>query len=308
MAAVTGAKSRPPTSSRQTANRWSAWLSPWYWTAPAIILVGVLLVYPVIYTVWLSLRNSDSSQFVGLGNFAKIFTDRSLLEILRNNGLWLVLGTIATVGLGLLIAVLADRARFERVSKATIFIPMAISMVGAGVIWKFVYQYAPAGQPQVGLLDAVRTRLGFPPVAWLINTNLNNFALIAAYVWMWTGFCLVILSAALKNVPDDVLEAARVDGANEIQIFARIIVPLISPTIAVVTTVMIVNILKIFDIIYVMSGGDFGTNVIAMAYYQQLFDFNNFGLASAFAVLLLIAIVPVLLFNISRFRAQEAQR
>ncbi|MGH2486789.1 MAG: carbohydrate ABC transporter permease, partial [Ktedonobacterales bacterium] len=224
--------------------------------------------------------------------------------ILRNNLLWLVVGTAATVFLGLIIAVLVDRVRIESVAKAAIFIPMAISFVGAGVIWKFVYEYAPTGQTQTGLLNAFVTRLGLPPNAWLVDTRVNNFAIIAIYVWMWTGFCMVILSAALKSVPSEILEAARVDGAGELAIFRRIIVPMIMPTIVVVATTMVINVLKIFDIVYVTTGGDFKTNVVAVAYYQELFNFNNYGVGSALAVILLVAIIPIMYFNIRRFRAE----
>ncbi|HET9980950.1 MAG TPA: sugar ABC transporter permease, partial [Ktedonobacterales bacterium] len=214
--------------------------------------------------------------------------------------------TVLTVGLGLIIAVLVDRVRIESVAKAAIFIPMAISFVGAGVIWKFIYDYAASGQ-QIGLLNAIITRFGGQPQAWLIGGG-NNIALIIVYVWMWTGFCMVILSAALKGVPSDILEAARVDGASEISIFFRIIVPMISPTIAVVATTMVINLLKIFDIVYVMTGGNFGTDVIAVEFYNQMFQFNDNGLASALAVILLVAIVPIMIFNIRRFRIQEEQR
>jgi alpha-glucoside transport system permease protein len=201
-----------------------------------------------------------------------------------------------------------DRVKFESLAKSAIFIPMAISFVGASVIWKFVYSYAPAGKPQVGLLNAIITSFGAQPQAWLITTGINNFALIAVYIWMWTGFCMVILSAALKGIPAEILEAARVDGASEIAIFFRIIVPMISPTLAVVTTTMIINVLKIFDIVYVMTGGFYKTDVVAVEYYKQLFtNFDN-GIASGLAVLLLVVIVPIMYFNIKRFRQQEAQR
>lgn len=283
-------------------------LLPWLWIGPAVVLVLIYLVYPVINTIWLSLQNASSSGFVGLKNYQVIFTSGALLDVLKNNAIWLVLGTVFTVVLGLVIAVLADRVKVEGPAKAAIFIPMAISFVGAGVIWRFVYQYEPAGQPQIGLLDAIMTAIGKAPQAWLVNTTFNNLALIAVYVWMWTGFCMVILSAALKGVPADIIDAARVDGANELHIFVRIIVPMISPTIAVVATTMVVNLLKIFDIIYVMTGGDFNTNVVAVEYYQQLFTFNDFGIASALAVILLVAIIPIMIFNFRRFRAQEAQR
>jgi len=306
MAVTLGKAESPRTGGGAT--RWRVRLAPWLWISPAVVIVGALLVYPVIRTIWTSLFNDDSTQFVGLENYRRIFTNPITLEYLRNNVLWLVLGTAATVLFGLVIAVLADRARFERVTKAAIFIPMAISMVGAGVIWLLMYQYAAPGQPQTGVLNAVITRLGFGPQAWLISPTVNNLALIGAYVWMWTGFCMVILSAALKSIPEELLEAARIDGAREIQIFFRVIVPMISPTIAVVATTMLINILKIFDIIYVMTGGDFGTNVVALGFYQEFFNFNDFGLGSALAVLLLVVVIPVMLVNIRRFRAQEAQR
>jgi len=260
----------------------------------------------VISTLWTSLFNFDSTEFVGLANFQKIFTSPGTLIVLRNNLIWLVLGTMATVALGLIIAVLVDRVRIESAAKAAIFIPMAISFVGAGVIWKFVYDYN-AGGNQIGLLNAFITRLGFQPQAWLVGPG-NNIALIVVYVWMWTGFCMVILSAALKGVPTDILEAARVDGAGELSIFFRIIVPMISPTIAVVATTMIINLLKIFDIVYVMTGGNFNTSVVAVEFYNQLLIFNDNGISSALAVVLLVAIVPIMIYNIRRFRIQEAQR
>jgi alpha-glucoside transport system permease protein len=281
-------------------------LFAWLWIGPAVAFVVIFLLYPVVDTLRTSVLNYDSSKFIGLDNFRRIFTDHSFLIVLRNNLLWLVLGTALTVALGLLIAVLVDRVRIESFAKAAIFIPMAISFVGAGVIWKFIYDYVASGQ-QIGLLNAIATRFGGQPQAWLVNGG-NNLALIIVYVWMWTGFCMVILSAALKGVPTDVLEAARVDGANEVSIFFRIIVPMISPTIAVVATTMVINLLKIFDIVYVMTGGNYNTNVIAVEFYNQLLIFNDSGISSALAVVLLVAIVPVMIINVRRFRIQEAQR
>jgi alpha-glucoside transport system permease protein len=289
-------------------SHWRERLSPWIWVAPALLILIIFLLYPLIKTVVLSFFNSDSSSFVGFKNYGLIFTSSAFIEVLVNNLLWLVLGTAATVVLGLVIAVLVDRVRIESLAKATIFIPMALSFVAAGIIWRFVYAYEPPGQPQIGLLNAFIGLFGAQPQAWLINSPLNDFALIAVYVWMWTGFCMVILSAALKGVPTEILEAARMDGASEITIFFRVIVPLISPTIAVVATTMVINLLKIFDIIYVMTGGNFHTNVIAMAFYNQYFNFSDFGTASALAVLLLLVIIPVMLYNLRRFRIQEAQR
>lgn len=301
---VSGAMTTPP----KRRARWLERLFPWLWAGPAVLLAAVFLIWPVLDTIWYSFYSYDSSGFVGLKNYQVIFTSHNLLSVLSNNVLWLIIATAFTVLLGLIIAVLVDRVRFESVVKAAVFIPMAISFVGASVIWLFVYAYSPKGSPQVGLLNAVVTSLGGSPVAWIEQTNINNFALIAIYVWMWTGFCMVILSAALKSIPSELLEAARVDGANEFQIFFRVIVPLITPTIAVVVTTMLINVLKIFDIIYVMTGGNFNTNVVALAYYQEYFNFNDNGVANALAVLLLIAVVPIMYVNLRRFRAQEAQR
>jgi alpha-glucoside transport system permease protein len=293
-----GRAARPPSRDR---------LMAWLWIGPAVLFVAIFLVYPVLNTIWLSLFSQDSSTFVGLANYAGIFTDPTMLEVLRNNVVWLVVGTVATVFFGLVIAVLVDRVRIESAAKAAIFIPMAISFVGAGVIWKLMYEFAPKGQTQIGLLNAVVTRFGLPPQAWLVSPPGNNLAVIAIYVWMWTGFCMVILSAALKSVPAEVLEAARVDGASELSIFWRVIVPMIRPTIIVVATTMVINVLKIFDVVYITTGGNYQTNVVAVAYYQQLFNFGNFGTGSALAVILLLAIIPIMYFNIRRFR-EEAQR
>jgi alpha-glucoside transport system permease protein len=214
------------------------------------------------------------------------------------------------VSLGLLIAVLTDRVSYESAAKAIIFLPMAISFVAAGVIWKFMYDYRPPGLPQTGTVNAMLTTVvpGFQPQAWLINPPLNNLALIVAAVWVWTGFCMVILSAGLKGISNDVLEAARVDGANEWQVFWRVIFPLLGPTITVVATTMLITALKAFDIVYVMTNGNFETEVIANRMYKEMFNVRDFGRASAIAVVLLVAIVPVMLLNLRRFREQEAIR
>jgi alpha-glucoside transport system permease protein len=287
---------------------WREQVIPWLWAGPAIIITLIFLVWPVLSTIWLSFQSFDSSSFVGLKNYKFIFTSADMLNVLENNILWLIVATFFTVLFGLIIAVLVDRVKIESTVKAAIFIPMAISFVGASVIWLFVYAYSPQGTSQIGLLNAVLTGVGGSPVAVLQTTSINNFALMVIYIWMWTGFCMVILSAALKGISTDLLEAARVDGANEFQIFFRVIVPVISPTIAVVVTTMLINVLKIFDIVYATTGGNFKTGVVAMSYYQQLFNFNDNGVANALAVILLLAVVPIMYVNLRRFRAQEAQR
>src|SRR5581483_8077593 len=191
---------------------WTAW----FWIAPALILLGVFFIWPLIDTFILSLQNKDSTTFVGLRNYRTIFTDPDLLDVIKNSLLWLVVATTLTVGLGLIVAVLVDRVRIESVIKSALFIPMAISFVGAGVIFRFLYIYEPANQPQIGLLNAFISLFHIRPQAWTINQSINNLMLIVVYVWMWTGFSMVIISAALKGIPDEVIEAAKMDGASRL--------------------------------------------------------------------------------------------
>jgi alpha-glucoside transport system permease protein len=281
---------------------------PWFWMGPALILLAVYLIYPTVRTAYLSLWDRNSENFIGLDNYVYVFTNSGTLTALRNNALWLVFSAGLTVTFGLMFAVLFDRVRYESAAKALVFVPMAISFVAAGIIWKLMYDYQPPGQPQTGLLNAIAVSLGSEPVPWLVDRQTNNPALIAVGIWMWTGFALVILSAGLKGIPTEIMEAARVDGANEWHILRTITIPMMSSTIAVVATTMVINALKAFDIVYVMTSGNFGTDVIANRMYKEMFTFTNFGRASAIAVVLLVAIVPVMLVNIRRFREQEAMR
>ncbi|MEJ2209616.1 MAG: sugar ABC transporter permease [Anaerolineae bacterium] len=283
-------------------------LRPWLWLAPAIILLTVFLIYPSINTIYLSFFNADSSKFVGIENYKTLFTQPTGLITLRNNLLWLVLLAGIVVTLGLLFAVLFDRVRYEAVAKALIFVPMAISFVAASVIWKLQYDYKPLGTPQTGTLNGIAVALGGQPIPWLIDSPLNTFMLIIVGVWMWTGFGLVILSAGLKGIPTEIIEAARVDGASEFQILTRVTIPMMASTIAVVATTMVINALKAFDIVYVMTSGNFSTDVMANQMYKQMFTFRNFGYASAIAVVLLLAIVPVMVINVRRFQEQEMIR
>lgn len=279
----------------------------WVFTGPALFLIAIYLVYPAINTIYLSFFDRRSEVPVGFRNYVEIFTSQAMLTAFRNNLLWLVVFTAATVCLGLLLAVLTDRVRYEAIAKSIIFLPMAISFAGAGVIWRFVYAYRPPGEPQIGLLNQLVTAFGGEPVGWLIARPwVNNFALIAVGVWMWTGFCMVILSAAYKGIPRELVEAARVDGASEWQAFWNISFPYIRGTLAVVTTTMVINVLKIFDIVYVMTNGNFDTEVIANRMYKELFQFRNFGRASALAVVLFVAVLPVMISSFRRYREESA--
>ncbi len=286
-------------------DRWRTLIQPYVFVGPAVLFLGWFLLLPLLRTIYQSFFDASSTNFVGLSNYTAVVTDRGMLESFRNNLLWLVIGTALCVGLGLLIAVLADRSRFETIAKALIFMPMAISFVGAGVIWRFVYAYAPVDQQQIGLLNAIVVGLGGEPQGWTTTQPWNNLFLIVVLVWMQTGFAMVLLSAALKGVPADLLEAARIDGGNEIQIFFRIIVPFIQGTLITVTTTIAIFTLKIFDVVIVMTGGQYGTEVVATEFYRQFFTNRNFGYGSAIAILLFIAVLPVMIYNLAQLRKQE---
>jgi alpha-glucoside transport system permease protein len=279
-------------------------IRPWLWVAPAFLFLTTFMIYPTIRTFINSLLNARSREFVGVDNYANLLARGSFWQALFNNGLWIVFFTAIVVGMGLIIAVLTDRVRYETVVKTVIFVPMAISFVAAGVIWKFMYNF----DPNIGTVNAGITAVGAEPVPLLLEWPLNTSLLIVVGIWMWVGFAMIILSAGLKGISAELLEAARMDGATEVQVFFRIILPLLAPTIAVVATTIVITALKTFDIVYVMTGGRYGTDVIGTLFYNERFLGNNNGTASAVAMILLLAIIPVMLVNIRRFRAQEAMR
>ena len=296
-------------------------MTPWLFVAPAALLIAVLIIYPTFWTVRLSLYGGQGfnfTNFVGLQNFVRLLTDDpNFLDLSQfpprgavvNNVLWLVTYTPLVIGIGLIIAVLADRVRYESYIKSLIFLPMAISATAAGVIWLFVY----SPNPSIGLLNAVLTALipGFQPIAWTGSVDLINPAIIAAAIWINAGFVMVILSAALKGIPAEILEAARVDGATGLQIFTRIQVPLLGPTISVVAVTMIIYVIKMFDLIYVMGGQNGGplgaARVIAFTQYVETFNSGRAGYGSAVAVIMLIVVIPIMLLNLRRFRAEAGR-
>lgn len=291
--------------------KWENRLKPYVFIGPALLVVTGFLVWPAIRTVYLSFFDDRSENFVGLDNYTALFTDPALRLAMTNNLLWVLVVPIACVAFGLLTAVLADRLspRFESVSKSIVFTPMAISAVGASTIWLFVYAWRPEGTGQIGLLNAIWTGLGQDPVAWVqVSTGrLNSFLLMIIMIWGQTGFAMVLLSSAIKGVPTETIEAARIDGATEVQIFWRVTIPQISSTIAVVFTTILIAVLKIFDIIFVITGGNFNTDVVANRFINELFQFRRFGLAAAIVTALMIATIPVMIYNIRQFRAQEAR-
>jgi alpha-glucoside transport system permease protein len=294
----------------QLPERIGARVRPWVFVGPALSVLALFLVWPTLRTIWLSFRDDDGEAFIGLDNYEYALTNDVMLTAFRNNIIWLIVGTVGTVGLGLVIATLVDKLqrRSESVAKSIIFLPMAISFVGASIIWGFIYAFRPAGRPQIGLLNGIWTGLGNEPVLWLSQEPWNTFLLVVVLIWLQTGFAMVILSAAIKSVPDDILEAARIDGASEFQVFRRVVIPTIKSTIVVVTTTMIILILKVFDIVWVMTSGDFGTEVIASHMIRQAFRFFDDGKGAAIAVILLAAVIPIMIVNVRRFREEESLR
>jgi len=311
---------KPPPGRLARFGRGSGWQG-FFFISPALLLLGALLVYPVVWTVRLSVdkgrRQLEPHEFVGLDNFQRLLTeDRRFLDLgefppsgaLINNLRWIVLYTALCVILGLAIAVLATRVRYESLIKAVIFVPMAISATAVAMIWLFVY----SPDPDQGVLNAVLQGVdsGFDPISWVGRESTVNYAIIFAYVWASTGFAMVVLSAALKGISTEVLEAARTDGANEWAIFRRIQLPLLSLPIAVVTIWLVINVIKVFDIVYVMSGGgpSGASEVIANRYFLETFDGGKGGYGAAMAVIMLLMIIPVMAFNIRRFRSEAVTR
>src|SRR6267143_1882468 len=291
---------------------------PWIWVGPALLLVTGFLVVPAIGTLISSFQDRQGN-FVGLSNFASQlggFPTGGAWIAIRDNLFWLIFYTLFVLAFGLLLAVLFDRVPYENVVKSLIFMPMAISSVATVIIWKFMYAYQPPGQPQTGTLNYLLNSVFHQdPRTWIQDTTpllglipINNLALIGAAVWGIVGFSMVILSAALKGIPGDLLEAARVDGAGEITIFRRVIFPLMMPTVVVVGTTLVIFALKVFDVPYVMTNGNFNTDVLALRMYNLLYLSHNNAAAAAVAIVLLIAAVPVLIFNLRQSRAVEARR
>ena len=284
---------------------WRHRVLPFVFVGPAMAILAFYLLIPTILSLIYSFKDGTSVEWVGLDNYIYAFTNPDMVSAIRNNVMWLIIGTTMSTGLGLAIAVLADRSRLDRLAKTLIFLPMAISFVGAGIIWQFVYSYQPAVAPQIGLLNAFLGTFGIGPVSWLTTEPINTFLLIVILIWAQVGFAMVILGAALKGVPDELLEAGRIDGATEWQIFQRIIVPAIWPTIITVATTVAILTLKIFDIVYAMTQGNFGTEVIASLQFKQMFVYFDYGRGSALAIILLVAVTPVIWYNLRSFRSRE---
>ena len=292
--------------------KWEGRLKPYFYILPALAAIGLFLIYPAVQTIVYSFANPTSTKWVGLKNYTDLLTTKDFQITLVNTLLWIIIVPTFVVALGLAVAVLADRLSSggERLSKTLIFLPMAISGVAMAAIWRFVYEVRPQGTTQIGLQNAVWTGLGGNPVAWLQEDTfkLNTLFLMIILIWGQTGFAMVLLSAAIKGVPEDTLEAARIDGANERQTFFRVVVPQIWGTVITVFITVLIGVMKIFDVVYVMTGGNFNTNVIAVSFFNQLITNGDAGKAAAIVVMLMIAVIPVMIYQVRHFRAEEASR
>ncbi len=274
---------------------------------PALFLLAVGLLYPALNTIWQSLRNGDGSKFIGLQNYVDIFTRSEQLIVIRNTAVWVLLVPLLATSIGLLYAILVDKTRGEAFAKSLIFLPMAISMVGASIIWKFVYDYRPKSRPQIGLINEILVKLGIEPQQFLLDAPWNTVFLIVVMIWIQAGFAMVILSAAIKAIPDDIIEAARLDGVLGFKMFRFITLPSIRGSLVVVLTTIGIAVLKIFDIVRTMTGGQFNTSVVANEFYNQTFRFANQGLGAALAVVLFILVIPIIIYNVRQLRRAEGR-
>jgi len=274
---------------------------------PAVVMISFGLLYPAVRTIYESFRDSNSTKFVGTANYHQVFTDPDLLQVLRNTALWVIVTPVAATLIGLVYAVLVDRSRFEKFAKALIFLPMAISLVGASLIWKFVYDYSAKENAQIGLANQVLKSLGMDTYRFLLTEPWNTFFLIVIMIWVQAGFAMTVLSASIKSIPDDIVEAARLDGVSGMRMFRFITVPMIRPSLIVVLTTISITTLKVFDIVRTATGGRFGTSVLAYEFYVQSFRSFNTGLGASLAVLLFVLVTPIVVYNIRQMRKLEAR-
>jgi alpha-glucoside transport system permease protein len=274
---------------------------------PALALIAIGLLYPAIVTIIRSFKDNTGDNFVGIDNYHTVFTDSEQLKVLRNTAAWVILVPTVSTFIGLTYAVLVDRARMEKFAKGLIFLPMAISLVGASIIWKFVYDYKDKANDQIGLANEILKQLGFDTYQFLLNEPWNNLFLIVIMIWVQAGFAMTILSASIKAIPEDIVEAARLDGVGGLKMFRYITIPSIRPSLIVVITTISITTLKAFDIVRTTTGGNFDTSVLAYEFYVQSFRSNNAGLGAALAVIIFLLVLPIIFYNVRQMRRLEAR-
>jgi alpha-glucoside transport system permease protein len=286
----------------------SKWFVAGGFVGPALVLLAAGLLYPAFGTIVNSFQRRTTPEFIGFDNYARAFSEPAFLLVLGNTALWVLVAPALATFIGLVYAVVVDHSRFEKFAKALVFLPMAISMVGASIIWKFVYEFRPAGVEQTGLLNQVIVWLGGSPVQFLLERPGNTFLLMVVLIWIQTGFAMTLLSASIRAIPMDIVEAARLDGLSGFGMFWRITIPSIRPALVVVLTTIAMTTLKAFDIVRTMTAGRYGTSVVANEFYEQSFRQNNAGLGAALAVLLFVIVIPVIIYNVRQMRLAEEVR
>jgi alpha-glucoside transport system permease protein len=274
---------------------------------PAIALIAIGLLYPAISTIIQSFKDNTGDEYIGLDNYQTVFTDSQQLKVLRNTAAWVILVPTVSTFIGVVYAVLVDRVRLEKVAKALVFLPMAISLVGASIIWKFVYDYRDEANEQIGLANQILKSLGFDTYQFLLNEPWNNLFLIVIMIWVQAGFAMTILSASIKAIPEDIVEAAKLDGVGGLRMFRYITIPSIRPSLIVVLTTISITTLKAFDIVRTATGGNFDTSVLAYEFYVQSFRSNNAGLGAALAVIIFVLVLPIVIYNVRQMRKLEAR-
>lgn len=284
------------------------WVPVIGYLGPAVVLITLGLLWPGLLTIKQSFFDRRNIDFVGLDNYVRIFTDTLFLTVLRNTFFWVLIVPLGATVLGLIYAVLVDRTPFEKLAKTLIFLPMAISMVGASIIWKFMYEYKPEGTNQIGLINQIVVTFGGEPQQFLLAPPQNTFMLIIVMIWIQAGFAMTVLSAAIKAIPDEIIEAAKVDGATGMRLFWWVTIPSVRPAIIVVLTTIAMGTLKAFDIVYTMTGGQFDTSVIANEFYTQSFTQDQPNIGAALAVLLFIIVTPIIVYNVRQMRISEGER
>ncbi len=287
----------------------AAMIRPWLFMGPALLALGIYLIYPVFESLRLSLFDRGGSTFAGLENYRWLLQDEEFHQSFKNNMLWLVIVPAASTFLGLIIAALTDRVWWGNIAKSLIFMPMAISFIGASIIWKFIYDYRGEGAEQIGLLNAVVQYFGGDAQAWVTVPFWNNVFLMIILIWIQTGFAMVILSAALRGIPEETIEAAVIDGASGLQIFFKIMIPQIWTTLAVVWTTITILVLKVFDIVLAMTNGQWSTQVLANLMFDWMFrGGGDFGRGAAIAVVIMVLVIPIMVWNIRQANSDEGAR
>jgi alpha-glucoside transport system permease protein len=272
---------------------------------PAIVLALTGLGIPAIQTFIESFKSADSSKWIGFTNYIHAIQDPDIRLAFINTMLWIIITPIIATSIGLALATMLNKMKREALAKSLIFMPMAISFVGGSLIWNLMYQYQEPTRPQTGLVGQIFVWLHLTPQHILLWSPWNNFFLMAVYIWGTTGFGMVILSAAIKNIPKEIEEAAQLDGASGFRLFRTITVPMVKTTIIVVLTTAMVGTLKLFDVIHTMTGGNFKTDVLSNRMFDEIFVYLNNGRGSALAVLIFLGVLPITYYNIRSIRAER---